>query len=245
MGSEQIGKEAVRRFWNIAASGERYGDHQDRIRYELEPEITPFADFASGSGRRLLEIGVGMGSDFIRFLRAGTLATGIDLTDRAVAITKQRLAAANLTADVRVADAEQLPFQDDSFDDVYSWGVLHHTPDTQRAIQEALRVLAPGGQLKLMLYHRHSWVAIAAWIRFCLMRGRPFADLAAAVAHIESPGTQAFVPSEVRAMLRDVEDVSVVPVLTSWDRKFAPGISSLFGNRLGWFLLIRARKKPT
>jgi SAM-dependent methyltransferase len=241
--SEKVGKEAVRQFWNKAASGERYGDQQDRIRYELEPEIIPLANFPSASGRRLLEIGLGMGSDFIRFVRAGAIASGVDLTERAVEITSRRLNAEMLVADVRVADAEDLPFQDASFDIVYSWGVLHHTTGTARAISEAIRVLVPGGQLRLMLYHRRSWVAVAAWVRFCLIRGRPLGGLRAAVAHVESPGTQAFIPSEVRDMLHDVEEVSVIPSLTVWDRRFVPGLSSLFGNRFGWFLLIRARKK--
>ncbi len=240
---EKVTKDDVRRFWNRASSGEIYGDQQDRMRYDLEPEIVPFADFQSASGRRLLEIGLGMGSDFIRFTRAGAIASGIDLTERALEITSRRLTAEGLMADVRVADAEDLPFPDGSFDIVYSWGVLHHTTDTRRAVNEAIRVLAPGGQLKLMLYHRRSWVAVAAWVRFCLVRGRPLAGLKAAVANVESPGTQAFVPSEVRAMLHDVEDVSVIPSLTVWDRRFVPGISSIFGDRFGWFLLIRARKK--
>jgi ubiquinone/menaquinone biosynthesis C-methylase UbiE len=238
-----VTKEAVKQFWNRAASGEIYGDQQDRIRYELEPEIVTFADFPSASGCRLLEIGLGMGSDFVRFARAGAIASGIDLTERAVEITRRRLATEALTADVRVADAEDLPFQDACFDIVYSWGVLHHTTDTARAVSEAIRVLAPGGQLKLMLYHRRSWVAVAAWARFCLLRGRPLTGLRAAVAHVESPGTQAFTSPEVREMLHDVEDVSLTPSLTVWDRRFVPGISSLFGDRFGWFLLIRARKK--
>lgn len=137
-------KERVRRFWESEACGERYGHDQDRVRYELEPEIIDFADFASAHGKRVLEIGVGMGSDFVRWLRAGATATGIDLTERAVAITRERVAAEGFHADVRVADAEALPFDDEQFDIVYSWGVLHHTPDTARAINEARRVLVPG-----------------------------------------------------------------------------------------------------
>src|SRR5450759_48508 len=150
-------KRSVQDFWNTEACGERYGEDQDRVRYELEAAIVPFADFPHTAGLRLLEIGVGMGSDFIRFVRAGALATGIDLTERAIQITDERLQRESLRADLRVADSESLPFEDGSFDLVYSWGVLHHTPDTHRAINEAIRVTAPGGQVKLMLYHRHSW----------------------------------------------------------------------------------------
>ena len=240
---EQARKEQVRDFWEEEACGERYGAEQDRLRYELEPEILRFADFDSASGLRVLEIGVGMGSDFLRWARAGAAATGVDLTDRAVAITRQRLEAAGLSAEVRTADAENLPFADGSFDLVYSWGVLHHTPDPRRALAEAQRVLAPGGRLKVMLYHRRSWVAFAAWARFGLLRGRPRISLREAVAHIESPGTQAFTPSEVRTMLGEVDVTAIRPVLTHWDRKVAPGAAPLLGDRFGWFLLIEGVKR--
>jgi len=234
-------KRSVQDFWNTEACGERYGEDQDRVRYELEAAIVPFADFPHTAGLRLLEIGVGMGSDFIRFVRAGALATGIDLTERAIQITDERLQRESLRADLRVADSESLPFEDGSFDLVYSWGVLHHTPDTHRAINEAIRVTAPGGQVKLMLYHRHSWVALAAWARFCLLKLR-LGGLTEGVAQIESPGTQAFTKTEVLRMLQNVDTVSITPVLTAWDRRFVPVVSSVFGNRFGWFLLISARK---
>ena len=235
-------KDQVRTFWEAEACGERYAEDQDRIRYALEPEILPFADFPSAAGKRVLEIGVGMGSDFLRWVRAGAIATGVDLTERAVAITGQRLLDAGLTAELHVADAENLPFPDGQFDIVYSWGVLHHTPDPTKALAEAQRVLAPHGELRLMLYHRRSWVALAAWARHGLLRGKPRTTFRQAVAKIESPGTQAFTPAEVRAMLPHVRDISISPVLTRWDRKYAPMIASLSGSTFGWFLLIEARK---
>jgi ubiquinone/menaquinone biosynthesis C-methylase UbiE len=145
---------------------------------------------------------------------------------------------------VQVADAETLPFEDASFDIVYSWGVLHHSPDPRRALSEAQRVLAPGGRLKVMLYHRRSWVALAAWARFCLLRGRPLATLSTAVAQVESPGTQAFTTQEMRQMLGQVTNVQVRSHLTHWDRSCAPGVASLLGDRFGWFLLAEAVKPP-
>ena len=115
---------SVREFWEAEACGERYGDEQDRIRYELEPEIEPFAKFAEARGRKVLEIGVGMGADFLRWARNGADATGVDLTERAIGITKERLAAEGLEAHLQTANAQELPFEDASFDIVYSWGVL-------------------------------------------------------------------------------------------------------------------------
>jgi SAM-dependent methyltransferase len=146
---------------------------------------------------------------------------------------------------VRTADAERLPFDDGEFDIVYSWGVLHHTPNMQAALDEAVRVLAPGGQLKVMLYHRYSWVATGAWARFCLLRGRPFQGLRAAVAQVESPGTQAVTPKEIKRRLGRLDALDARPLLTRWDRRVAPGIARLTGNRFGWFLLITARKPAT
>lgn len=239
---KQAPKDQVKAFWENEACGERYGAEQDRVRYELEPEILPFADFESGARLRVLEIGVGMGADFLRWARAGAQATGVDLTERAVALTKMRLLEEHLIADVRLADAEMLPFPDNTFDIVYSWGVLHHTPNPTQAFTEAQRVLVPGGRLKLMLYHRRSWVALAAWAKFGVLRGRPFLSIKQAVKHIESPGTQAFTEKELRTMLPDLEHLRIRPVLTRWDRRCLPLLPSAFGNRFGWFLLLDGRK---
>lgn len=237
-----MGKHQVKAFWEAEACGERYGADHDRLRYELEPEILALADFGGAAGKRVLEVGVGMGADLLRWVRAGARAVGVDLTQRATTLTRERLDRAGLAAGVAVADAECLPFGDGAFDVVWSWGVLHHSPDPRRAVAEARRVLAPGGRLKLMLYHRHSWVALAAWARFCLLRARPWCTLSQAVACVESPGTQAFTAGEVAAMLEGMTGVWVQPTLSTWDRRWAPGIARVCGDRWGWFLLIEATK---
>src|SRR5829696_6983275 len=147
-------KQRVRDFWEAGPCGSEHayapeGSAEffaeiERARNELEPYIAEYADFAGSAGKRVLEIGIGLGTDFIRFARAGAEATGIDLTEHAVQLVSKRLELEGLQGQVRAADAEALPFQDDSFDRVYSWGVLHHTPNTPRAVDEALRVLRPG-----------------------------------------------------------------------------------------------------
>lgn len=147
-------KEAVRAFWEEAACGERlYLDGaaleayaaQARARYELEPYILDFAESERWRGKRVLEIGVGLGADHERFARAGAELWGIDLTDRAVALTQARFEQLGLSSHLQVGDAENLPFEDGFFDLVYSWGVIHHSPDTAQAAREILRVLKPGG----------------------------------------------------------------------------------------------------
>ena len=176
-------KQAVHDFWERASCGEeayaRGGSSRERLeaqaraRYELEPYIRQFARFESGRGLDVLEVGVGMGADHLEWARHMPRSlSGIDLTERAIAHTATRLALYGLRSDLRVADAEKLPFRDASFDLVYSWGVLHHSPDTSRAVREVLRVLRPGGVARVMIYHAHSMVGYMLWLRYALLAGR-------------------------------------------------------------------------
>src|SRR5438045_6343084 len=119
------------------------------------PEVMGFDKFA---GKRLLEVGCGMGTDLLQFARGGAICTGIDLTPRSVEVSSLHFGLYDLRADFVLGDGERLPFGDASFDVVYSNGVLHHTPDTARALQEAQRVLRPGGALYFSVYNKNSIV---------------------------------------------------------------------------------------
>ncbi|HUS12312.1 MAG TPA: class I SAM-dependent methyltransferase [Pyrinomonadaceae bacterium] len=115
------------------------------------------ADFASARRLKVLEIGCGIGTDGAQFAEAGAEYTGVDLTEAAVELARKRFELFNLPGKFQTADAEDLPFPAESFDVVYSHGVLHHTPETKKAIQEIHRVLRPGGRAIVMLYHRDSY----------------------------------------------------------------------------------------
>lgn len=216
----------------------------ERKRYELEPYIAGYADFEGARGLRVLEIGVGLGTDFVNFARAGAMLTGVDLTEHAVELVRRRLELEELEGEVLRADAESLPFQDGTFDRVYSWGVLHHTPDTARSVGEALRVLAPGGDAVVMLYGRYSWVAFGMWARHALLRGRPWWSLSDVLAaHMESEGTKAYTTRELRRLFSGLDDLRVESVVTSYDREISRRLQRLTGDRrLGWFLVVRGRK---
>ena len=212
---ESDAKDQVRRHWEEETCGTRYGDSEDiRIRYSeirserhrLEPYILPFQNAPAGAGKRVLEIGVGAGSDFLRWVEAGAQATGIDLTQAAIRITREHLAAEGFAADdadLRVADAEAMPFDDATFDIIYSYGVLHHTPDTAQALREVRRVLRPDGVARLMLYHRPSWTGWMLWAVQYALRGRPFVSPRRAIFEkLESPGTRSYTVDEARRALQ-------------------------------------------
>ena len=100
-----------------------------------------------------------------------------------------------------MADAEDLPFENESFDWVYSWGVLHHTPNTERAVAEASRVLKPGGTAKIMIYHKYSFVGFMLWIRYALVGLKPMTPLNQIYSqYLESPGTKAYSIAEARKL---------------------------------------------
>jgi SAM-dependent methyltransferase len=214
----------------------------EQERYRLEPYIPGFAQFERWEGRRILEVGVGLGTDFVRFVRAGADAVGVDLTEAAVEAVRRRLSQEGLAAEVLVADAEALPFEDASFDLVYSYGVLHHTPDTGRALAEARRVLRPGGEARIMLYSRRSWLALGAWARWGLGRGRPWRSISRVLAeHLESPGTKAYTLPELDRLFAGFGSVEYVRHVTPYDRRVAGPIAGLTGPRFGWFIGVVAR----
>ena len=239
-------KKAVEEFWERASCGEDLylrGQERDgyighaRRRYELEPIIEEFAEFEASLGKRVLEIGVGLGADHWRFAQAGAQLSGIDLTARAVDHTRRRLALFGLDSALSVGDAENLAFPADTFDCVYSWGVLHHSPDTAKAISEVYRVLRPAGVAKIMIYHKWSVVGYMLWLRYALLRLRPWTTLKDVYArYLESPGTKAFSVTEAQGMFARFEAVEIHTYLTHGDL-----LESAAGQRHGGAILSLAR----
>ena len=177
-------KQRAREQWSKDPAGAVYGkahevgsreffDEVERHRYQeyapWMPEVMGFNEF---SGAKLLEVGCGMGTDLLQFARGGAKVTGVDLTPRSIETSRRHLELYGQTGEFAIADCERLPFADESFDVAYSNGVLHHTPDTVGAVREIHRVLKPGGQARVMLYHRGSW---AYWsqvvLRYGILRG--------------------------------------------------------------------------
>jgi SAM-dependent methyltransferase len=220
-------KQIVKDFWDEASCGQVYAEGgspeqqfsaHSEARYSLEPYICPFARF-DGQNKDVLEIGVGMGADHLEWAKSlPHRLVGIDLTPRAVDWTTRRLALYGHRSELSVGDAEDLAFPDESFDIVYSWGVLHHSPDTAKAFQEAWRVLRPGGELRSMIYHRPSIVGLLLWARYALATGKPRTSFTNIYAnHLESPGTRGFTVAEGRALVDNFKSSTVQSIVSFGD----------------------------
>lgn len=137
-------------------------------RYESESWIKEKIDFTSARGKKVLEIGYGMGTDLRTFRENGAKVYGVDITPEHNRLARLNFKLHRETAELKLCDAANLPFPSGTFDIVYSNGVLHHTPDTVRCLSEAYRVLKPGGRLILALYRKNS---AYHWIQMLLVNG--------------------------------------------------------------------------
>jgi 2-polyprenyl-3-methyl-5-hydroxy-6-metoxy-1,4-benzoquinol methylase len=134
-----------------------YFEAVERDRYEkYAPWMRDFIKFGSYAGKKVLEVGVGQGTDLVQFAKAGADVSGIDITKRHLELAARNFELRGMRVNLQYATAAAVPFEGNSFDVVYSFGVLHHTDDTVRCISECHRVLKPGGELILGLYHTHS-----------------------------------------------------------------------------------------
>jgi ubiquinone/menaquinone biosynthesis C-methylase UbiE len=264
--NEQL-KQQVHDYWNKQSCGTEHTNREkltasyfaeiEAFRYTIEPEIFSFAQFTRWRNKKVLEVGVGAATDFVQWVRAGAQAYGIDLTQEAITNANARLALEGLQpVEIQVADAEKLPYADNNFDLVYSWGVIHHSPNTEQCFKEIVRVCKPGGTIKVMIYNRHSLFAVYRWVLAALFKGKPFRSLKDVLFHDqESPGTKAYTLAETRNILKELPVTinRLEAPATAHDllyykskpiQKIANFIATLWGRkRCGWFLLIECTKK--
>lgn len=138
-----------------ARGDERYFSDLEQQRYRSHRHLLPWIQSMT-PGRTVLEIGCGVGLDSYTMATHGLQVVAVDLTQVAAHTANQRFRNNAMMGSFACADAGHLPFQNNNFDYVYSFGVLHHAADTELTIHEVRRVLRPGGVAKIMLYHRHS-----------------------------------------------------------------------------------------
>ncbi|MFB0527089.1 MAG: class I SAM-dependent methyltransferase [bacterium] len=253
-------KEKVRKYWNNQPCGTEgthfpegsldFFEEVENYRHTMESVIHSFVQFTRWHGKKVLEVGCGLGTDLLQFARAGAKVYGIDLSSHSIELAKRRFHLYGFSGEIKVADAENLSFVSDQFDLVYSWGVLHHTPDVPKAIGEIYRVLKAGGSIKIMLYHRVSWYALKMYFEYGFFKEKPFTSVSKILSeHRESPGTKGYTVNETKEMFSRFSDLEVHPILTPYETRkklwgIFPmyGLINLCGDRLGWFMLISGHK---
>jgi dolichol-phosphate mannosyltransferase len=266
---------AVRSFWeeNPLYSGESQHEPGERKFFEAHERMTisehsgsvdPIFTTDVKPGRHVLDVGCGIGFWIQQFGNSGAQLSACDLTERAVAISRRRLELFGLNADVRVGNAEDLPYSDASFDHVNCHGVIHHTPDTEKCIQEFHRVLKPDGTLCFSVYYRPLFLRSRMLFRLVtlltrpliLMRGRGREGMMAAQSPDEivrmydgvaNPIGKAYTRSELLAMLGDRFEV-LEQRRIGFPRRVFPipvtdGIHRLLGRLFGLMIVMRCRKK--
>ena len=162
---DSVSVDQVADFWSQAPCGSQTSDAADRRtyfreieerRYRNEPHIPEVARFGDFAGQRVLEVGCGVGTDGRQFAKAGANYKGINLDEGSTQLAQEAFQLFGLPGTVLQKDAEALDFDDNSFDHVYSFGVIHHSPNTETIVQHMYRVLKPGGTLTVMVYNRDS-----------------------------------------------------------------------------------------
>jgi len=270
------GKDRARRTWGSSPTGwTSAGEHEPgtreffekAMRYRVEheqpwlPSVVPFDRM---NGRRVLEIGFGPGYDAYTLMNAGAVYTGIDLTPENLERTRRHLAHYGLEPTVQLGDAEQLPFDDAQFEIVYSNGVLHHVPSIERAFAEAHRVLKPGGEFFVLLYHRNSLfyrITLAIWYQI-IHGGWRRETLRERLSQIEAnaagerPIVNVYSRRELRNMLKDAgfevrgirvrkltwEELPSIWFIHRFFRYIPRSTLNALGRLVGWYVIGHAKK---
>jgi len=270
----KVSIEEVKEYWdarpcNIRHSkspvGTRqYFDEVEKRKYFVEPHIPEFADFKKWAGKKVLEIGCGIGTDTINFARAGAQVSAIELSEKSLDLIRQRAKIYGLEDRIKLycINAEELSkiVKVEPYDLIYSFGVIHHTPSPEKLIEEIEKYTKPGSVLKIMVYYRYSWKAF--WILINYGKGA-FWKLKELIAkHSEaqtgSPITYTYSKGEAKELLKNFKIIKIsvdhiFPYKISdyvkhkytkvWYFSFLPKFFfRLLEKYFGWHLLITAIK---
>ncbi|MCA1584413.1 MAG: class I SAM-dependent methyltransferase [Acidobacteria bacterium] len=200
----------IERYWNERihdlemtrhpVGSREFFDDLDDYRFEKLHYLPRLVNFSGFHGRRLLEVGCGIGTDLVRFARGGALVTGVDLSATAIELARQNFSLHGLCAEeLKVDNGEQLSYADSSFDVVYAHGVMQYTNDAARLVRECYRVLTPGGHGIFMAYNRISWLGAMSKLTNVSLE------------HQDAPVLRTYSIGEFRDLLTPFADVRIVP----------------------------------
>tara|TARA_B100000900_G_C20592240_1_gene722038 strand:- start:707 stop:1486 length:780 start_codon:yes stop_codon:yes gene_type:complete len=251
----------VKDFWNTRPCNIRhskkdigskeYFDEVEKKKFFVEPHIKTFSQFEKWSGKKVLEIGCGIGTAAINFARFGADYTGVELSSKSLELTQQRFNVYNQTGKFYEGNAEELTnfLPAEKYDLIYSWGVIHHTPNPKKAISEISKYLAKDGVLKIMLYSSESWKNYMISVGL----DQPEAQYGCPIAYT-------YTEDEIYTLLNDhfnvinIDKDHIFPyqiepykkgeyVKQPWFETMPDIMFQALENNLGWHLLITAKSK--
>jgi ubiquinone/menaquinone biosynthesis C-methylase UbiE len=255
----QASIEDVRSFWdsrpcnlkhsNSPIGTKQYFNEVEERKYFVEPHIPKFADFAIWKGKRVLEIGCGMGTDATNFARNGAMYTGVELSTESIKLAKQRFEVFGLSGRFIEGNAEEIDqlLKGETFDLIYSFGVLHHTPSLDNALKGIRKLMHPNSIFKMMVYAENSWKS--AMIRAGL--DQPEAQYGCPIANTYTPAeittTLEACGFSVTSLQQDhvfpyvVEHYKVYKyVRENWFQAMPPEVFQALEKQLGWHLLVNS-----
>jgi ubiquinone/menaquinone biosynthesis C-methylase UbiE len=257
----EVAREEAVKQWSAHPCGGIAGDETslayflevERSRYEQQPWQRDHFHFDQYRDRRVLEVGVGLGTDLVQFARAGALCHGIDITDRHLELAARNFALRGLPVTLSKADATRIDYPDGHFDVVYSFGVIHHIPDAPAVLREIHRVTKPGGRCLIALYHKPSLFQLyMVLVRGILLGGLPRLGYEGLLATIEGgadgvtvkPYVKLYNRGETRALLSgfrpvvvSVHQVELGRFSTSRVGRIAAPILRWLEPLLGWYVV--------
>lgn len=252
---------AVRDYWNArpcnvrhskAELGSReYFEQVEARKYLVEPHIPTFSEFGRWSDKRVLEIGCGLGTMAASFASAGAHYTGVELSEESLSLARRRFEVFGLEGQFYLGNAEELStfVPVETYDLVYSFGVIHHSPHPERIVEQAKRYMSPDSEFRLMLYASSSWKNIMIQAGFDQPEAQSGCPIALTYTH-----------EQVTTLLKDFEimelrQAHIFPYVVEkyirheyemepWFAAMPKEMFAALEEHLGWHMLIRCRLKP-
>lgn len=269
--------DTVRAYWNkqpcnikhslkTVGSKEYFEDVKAR-KYFVEPHLPLFADFPAMQGKKVLEIGCGIGTTTMSFVQHGAIVTAVDLSENSLELARRRAEVYGVQDKVTFyqANAEELSssIPADKYDLIFSFGVIHHTPHPDRVLAQLSAFLKPGGKIKLMVYHRYSWKVLGIILKYGKGRFHQAKQMIARYSEAQTgcPVTYTYTKAEMTHLLSQhgfvVEDMQIQHIFpyrindytqhryvkNGYFRYMPAALFSFLERHFGWHLCVTAKKK--
>lgn len=269
-------KNSTKKVWGASPAGSAYGKQyqpgskdffeavlEKRFSYELD-WLDGIVDFKRFNGKKVLEVGCGAGYDAYQFCKHGADYTGIDIVPENPVLTQKHLEFYGFKATAIEMDAEKLTLDDNTFDYVFSFGVLHHTPNIRKALQHIYNVLKVGGECQIIVYNKHSifyWLTLvlSVWI----LRGKflkmSLKDMRSKIEYTQSDALPlvnvyskrqicklmkeagfSIIKTDIRKLL--AEDLPSIPLIRKMYKYIPKRFLDVLGKKFGWYVSVRAVK---